>query len=44
MGPGNEIIVPGDMEGSFNMVSSFWSVEEHTFRFICDNRSFEVEL
>ena len=27
LGPGDEMIVPGDIEGSSNMVSSSWSVE-----------------
>ena len=27
LGPGDEMIVPGDIEGSNNMVSSSWSVE-----------------
>jgi len=39
MGPSDEIIVPGDMEGSFNMVSSSWYVEEKTYKYICDHWS-----
>ena len=27
MGPGNKIMIPGDLEDSCNMVSSIWSVE-----------------
>ena len=30
MGPGDEMIVPGDLEDSCNMVSSIWSVERKT--------------
>ena len=37
MGPGDEIIVPGDLECSCNMVSSIWSVEGKTCKPICDN-------
>jgi len=36
MGPGDEIIVPGDLECSCNMVSSIWSVERKTYRSMCD--------
>ena len=28
MGPGDEMIVPGDLECSCNMVSSIWSVKK----------------
>ena len=37
MGPGDEIIVPGDLECSCNMVSSIWSFEGKTYRSNCDN-------
>ena len=30
MGPGDEMIVPGDLEASCNMDSSIWSVEWKT--------------
>ena len=36
MGCGDEIIVPGDLECSCNMVSSIWSVERKTYRYMCD--------
>ena len=36
MGPGDEIIVPGDLECSCNMVSSIWSVERKIYRSMCD--------
>ena len=36
MGPGDEIIVPGDLECSCNMVSSIWSIERKTYRSMCD--------
>jgi len=32
LGPGDEMIVPGDIEGSSNMVSSSWSVEGKAYR------------
>ena len=35
---GDEIIVPGYMEDSCNMVSSIWSIEVMTYRSICDKR------
>ena len=41
MGPGDEIIVPGDLECSCNMVSSIWSVERKTYRSMC---TFEVTV
>ena len=36
MGPEDEMIVPGDLECSCNMVSFIWSVERKTSRSICD--------
>ena len=36
LGPGDEMIVPGDIEGSSNMVSYIWSVEGKTYRSLCD--------
>ena len=32
MGPGDEIIVLGDLEGSCNMTISIWSDEEKTYK------------
>ena len=40
MGPGDEMIVSGDMESSCNMVSSIWTVEEKIYMFVI----IEVEL
>ena len=37
IGLGDEMIVPGDLEGSCNMVISIWSFEGNTYRSICDN-------
>ena len=37
MGPGDDMIVPGDLEGSCNMVSYISSDEGKTYRSICDN-------
>ena len=36
MGPGDEIIVPGDLECSCTIVSSIGSVERKTYRSMCD--------
>ena len=36
LGPGDEMIVPGDIEGSSNMVSYTWYVEGKTYRSLCD--------
>ena len=36
MGPVDEMIVPGDLECSCNMVSFIWSVQWKTSRSICD--------
>ena len=40
MGPGNEIIVPGELECSCNMFSYIWSVGRH----ICPCVTFEVTV
>ena len=37
MGPGDEMIVPGDLEGSYNIISSIWSVEGKVYGYIYDN-------
>jgi len=36
MGPGDEMIVPGDHYCSCNMFGSIWSIERKTYRSICD--------
>ena len=36
MGPGDEMIVPGNLEGACNMVSSIGAVEGKTCRSMCD--------
>ena len=36
MGPGDERIVPADLELSYNVVTSLWFVEVKTYRPICD--------
>ena len=37
MGSCDEMIVPVDLDGSCNMVSSIWTIERNTYRPICDN-------
>jgi len=37
MGPGHEMIVPGDLEGSYNEVTSMYSVEGKTYRSLWDS-------
>ena len=39
MGPGDEIIVSGDLECFCKMFSSTWSVEGKAYILVCDNRS-----
>ena len=36
IGPGDEMIVPGNLEGACNMVSSIGAVEGKTCRSMCD--------
>ena len=36
MEPGDEMIIPGVLEGSCNIVSYIWSVEGETYGSICD--------
>ena len=36
-GSGDEITVPGDVEGSCNIISSIWSVLKKTYISMCDN-------
>ena len=37
MGPTYEMIVPGDLEGFYNVFSFIWSVEGKTYKSICGN-------
>jgi len=36
MGPGDKMIVSGDLEGFCNMVSSIWTIGGKIYRSICD--------
>ena len=37
MRPGDEMIVPMDLEGSCNVFPFIWSVEGKSYRSLCDN-------